>query len=67
MKRKNTDTTKLSVIQVLHRCFGKQDGQSPSGFVEEIADLSDDEQLELAREAARSLGLTKSQVRFGLK
>ncbi len=70
MKRKTTKatvTTKLSTRGVLHRYFEKKEGQSASGFLTEIKALTDNEQLELAQDAARTMGLTESQVQFSLK
>ena len=69
MKRKTTSkpTTKLSIRGTLHRYFKKKEGQSASGFLTEVKALTDDEQLELAQDAARTMGLTESEVQFSLK
>ncbi len=71
MKRKpttkSTTTIKLSVRGTLHRYFKRQEGQSASGFLEEVKALTDNEQLELAQDAARTMGLAESEVQFSLK
>ena len=65
--KKATATRKLSIRGTLHRYFEKKEGQSASGFLAEVKTLTDNEQLELAQDAARMMGFTKSQVAFSLK
>ena len=65
MKRKST--TKSSVRGILHRYFKRQEGQSASGFLEEIKALTNDEQLELAQDAVREMDMTESEVQFSFK
>lgn len=54
-------------IQVLTEYFGKQPGQKVADFHAEIKKLSEEERLELAREAATTLGYDSSQVGFPLR
>ena len=64
---KRNVTTKLSIRGILHRYFEKKEGQSAKEFLGEIKDLTYNEQLELAQEAAQAMGLTDTQVQFNLK
>ncbi len=64
---KRSSTTKLGVVGVLSRYFGKRDDQSVSEFGAEIKTLTGDERLELARDAAQTMGLTESEVQFSLR
>lgn len=54
-------------LVVLQEFFGRKPGQDLKAFRDEVAQLSDEEKLSMAQDAAKVMGLTQEEVIFQMK
>ena len=52
---------------ILKDFFGLKEGQTAMGFMQEVKALTEDEKLDLARAAAKAIGLSQDALAFELK
>ena len=57
---------RLGKVSVLYRYFGPKNGETLRDFNEECKQLSDEEKLLLAIDAARDMKLSQADVSFAL-